>query len=95
MGKTLSLLGAPAMRALLLLFLYSGLSNGFWSGVLTQQLRTDAIGPAMVIVGVAEVPGPALASSLCAAAHPLHTTFRRSGRGGFLLRVVSLAQTRL
>ena len=54
---TLSLLGAPVMRSMLLLFLYSGFSNGFWSGVLTEQLSTDSIGLAMVVVGVAEVLG--------------------------------------
>lgn len=54
---TVSLLGAPVMRSILLLFLYSGFSNGFWSGVLTEQLNADMIGLAMVVVGVAEVLG--------------------------------------
>jgi hypothetical protein len=54
---TLSLLGEPVMRSTLLLFLYSGFSNGFWSGVLTEQLSTDSIGLAMVVVGIAEVLG--------------------------------------
>ena len=45
------------MRPIALLFLYSGFSNGFWSGVLTEQLSTDLIGLAMVVVGVAEVLG--------------------------------------
>lgn len=55
--RTVSLAGAPAMRPIALLFLYSGFSNGFWSGVLTEQLSTDLIGLAMVVVGVAEVLG--------------------------------------
>eukprot|EP01052_Picozoa_sp_SAG31_P029218 SAG31_NODE_2887_length_4948_cov_3.419468_1_plen_329_part_00 len=55
--RTLSLLNEPVMRPLLMLFLYSGFSQGYWSGVLTQQLPTSMIGAAMVVVGVAEVIG--------------------------------------
>ena len=56
-AKTLSLLTAPVMRPLILLFLYSGLSNAYWSGMLPGQVDTAMVGPAMVVVGVAEVCG--------------------------------------
>lgn len=51
-GRTLSLLVAPSMLPLLLLFFYTGFSNGCWSGVLTQQMETYLIGYMMVVVGV-------------------------------------------
>ena len=59
MGRTLSLLVAPPMRPLLLLFFYTGFSQGFWSGVLTEQMSPTVIGYMMVVVGVAEVVGGA------------------------------------
>jgi hypothetical protein len=37
--------------------IYTGISNAFWSGMLTRQMATKSVGPAMCILGGGEVIG--------------------------------------
>ena len=56
--QTAALLFSPVMRDFVPLFLYTGLSQVFWSGMFTAELQdSEAIGVVMCILSVAEMAG--------------------------------------